>query len=860
MKHHNNKAFILINKVLSEIDFDLVTGLFDRGFKEIGLEAEYKEKNREHQGNMELLGCCSIFIWCSVNMIYYNFIVSTVCQNFPWFIWVQSLMIISSLGLTYLIVMRLKNLYLKAAKYSLYYLYCLFFSVAFLIMYYSEQESKWIDILSLFYTAYFALVIAFICLLDCSKLDSLFTSSLLMSLAIYISFHTKSKKTYYVEICSGSGFFFFYYFKLSLDNFYRASFVWLKKIELTHSYYMKFINEMDIQLVSFCNSHFVFSNISFNKDFEIYKHATEENEQVGINLANELNDSDLSIKLREYLQNFHKQTFSSSMEGTELKEVHDNYQVNHSTSTNLNEIINELYSYNTQDSTTFSSEEKANFFINLGQYENSSMNNSKKIYHVVVRIFSVAKCKRIVDLVLKDITGNIEVERQSTENTIKKKIISKMAHEFKTPLIILSSETQDLCLILKKQISLDYLKRIEMLSSLSDYTSFLIDDIIQYSTNFANLKIFIEDVENFANILQFCFEIMKSYHYYIPGASKNVELLCELDPDINDYIIKTDKTRIKQILLNFISNAIKFTKQGSIKLKASYSHLNSSIVVEIIDTGVGFDSSNVMERLGKGINDIKINQISSYNNMGTGLGLSISLYLANMLDNHKLDVSSQIGVGTTVKLSIGETHTKIFSHSRSKSGSSSELSRTVTLNRTNSAENFFVIDEFRNSKIVCNSNTNRHFSVSSYELSIEPKILTSKASNYLYSIAIVDDSPQIRSTIRKLLYSLKGSILEMFEFEDGIDLLNYIKEDQTRGRNLKLILIDENMQYLNGSETIRIIRKLESFGKIQKAIIVSITAFSDSHNRNEILCSGANKVYNKPINKSNLLEVLDLML
>jgi CheY-like chemotaxis protein len=92
------------------------------------------------------------------------------------------------------------------------------------------------------------------------------------------------------------------------------------------------------------------------------------------------------------------------------------------------------------------------------------------------------------------------------------------------------------------------------------------------------------------------------------------------------------------------------------------------------------------------------------------------------------------------------------------------------------------------------------------------------------------------------------------EGSDGIELLNIIRLD--RDNKIKCIFIDENMEYLNGSETVGIIRKLEQAEKIKRNFIVSVSLYDDEYSKTKLKNSGVDEVISKPCSKSDLKNIL----
>ena len=101
-----------------------------------------------------------------------------------------------------------------------------------------------------------------------------------------------------------------------------------------------------------------------------------------------------------------------------------------------------------------------------------------------------------------------------------------------------------------------------------------------------------------------------------------------------------------------------------------------------------------------------------------------------------------------------------------------------------------------------------------------------------------------------------GSSIEIIVGTDGSDIVHHVVQDQSKGNEIKCILTDENMEYLNGSEAIRIVRNMESRQRVKFVNIISVTSNEDSNIIQEIIRAGAQTVLNKPLTKSVLARVL----
>lgn len=123
---------------------------------------------------------------------------------------------------------------------------------------------------------------------------------------------------------------------------------------------------------------------------------------------------------------------------------------------------------------------------------------------------------------------------------------------------------------------------------------------------------------------------------------------------------------------------------------------------------------------------------------------------------------------------------------------------------------------------------------------------------------VIDDNVHLRNSIKNLLrLSFKNlkveNTIEIIEGSDGIDALKFVIDSNYNSR-IKGLFIDENMEYMNGSEAIKIIRNFQKLNKINWFNIVTVTAFEDPVTRNNIIKAGVNEILQKPLSKHHLEE------
>jgi signal transduction histidine kinase len=136
---------------------------------------------------------------------------------------------------------------------------------------------------------------------------------------------------------------------------------------------------------------------------------------------------------------------------------------------------------------------------------------------------------------------------------------------------------------------------------------------------------------------------------------KSIELIC--DPLPEGIQIRVDRTRFKQILLNLLGNAVKFTEAGGqVGIRAFPDEHRDDLVIAIRDTGIGIaaqDLTKVLEPFEL------IESTLTRSKTGTGLGLPIARALTAM-HGGELNLTSQLGVGTTVELRLPSHRVRVL--------------------------------------------------------------------------------------------------------------------------------------------------------------------------------------------------------
>ena len=248
-----------------------------------------------------------------------------------------------------------------------------------------------------------------------------------------------------------------------------------------------------------------------------------------------------------------------------------------------------------------------------------------------------------------DITEKKQQEQKLKELTeAKSKFLAIMSHEIRTPLGAVLGLAE---LLAATKLNADQQEYVDNIGHSADMLLNILNDILDFSKLDSGKVVFNREPCDVREIGTSAVNIFKE-----KSVEKKIVLNLKIDAGL-PLFLELDALRIKQVLINLISNSIKFTDQGRIDVGLAYHADTARLAIEVSDTGIGMTESQ-LERVFKEFEQAEDDTTKKYG--GTGLGLPICQKIVWAMGGD-LKVSSKKGIGTTFTLEIP---TQVISTSR----------------------------------------------------------------------------------------------------------------------------------------------------------------------------------------------------
>ena len=421
------------------------------------------------------------------------------------------------------------------------------------------------------------------------------------------------------------------------------------------------------------------------------------------------------------------------------------------------------------------------------------------LLQIIVDSFARAVERRIAERERALVERDLEraVERERLANRYKSDFLASMSHELRTPMNAIVGYAE-----LLGRPNADEEHRatwIENIQRSTDHLLSLINDVLDLSKIEAGqMTLDYEDCD-LMGLVSDVVRVLEG-----AAAERLLNLVVELRGDVPE-LVHTDPVRFKQILLNLVGNAVKYTESGGVRIRLSAEGPDDtqSLRVAVIDTGVGIAPDELAELFRP---FARLGQKGAEGPTGTGLGLDIARQLARLFGG-EIEVQSRVGVGSTFTL-------------------------LLPLRPLSGSESIVVRGEERVPR------------VSGAGAVAEESGDRLRGTRFL----VVDDSRENREVLRFLL---KDSGASVEEAENGALGVKAALDARESGRAFDVVLMDVNMPVLDG---------LEATKKLRRAgydrIVIALTAMTLAEDSRRCLEAGADDYIAKPVVPRAFLETV----
>lgn len=377
-------------------------------------------------------------------------------------------------------------------------------------------------------------------------------------------------------------------------------------------------------------------------------------------------------------------------------------------------------------------------------------------------------------------------------NQAKSVFLANMSHEIRTPMNAVMGMSE--ILLRQENLSPEVREGIENIQSAGGNLLSIINDILDFSKIESGKM---ELVEANYHLSSMVYDIQNMIQFRIKG--NDVKLVLDIDESLPNELYG-DEVRIRQILINLLGNAVKFTDKGTITLRIRWKKKEDTawLKIDVEDTGIGIREEH-LEELFESFKRVDLNH--NYSIEGTGLGLSICKQLCLLMDGD-VTVASQYGKGSifTVVLPQKIVDEKVIY------GNAKKVEKSKTQGEEKHRSDFFA----PNAKVL-----------------------------------VVDDNELNLKVVTGLMKPYGMQLETVMSGKEAIE--------KVRQNHYQLIFLDHMMPQMDGIETFQ---KIKSEIKDFSTPVIALTANAISGVREMYLEHGFTDYLSKPVNVEKLLEQL----
>ena len=391
-----------------------------------------------------------------------------------------------------------------------------------------------------------------------------------------------------------------------------------------------------------------------------------------------------------------------------------------------------------------------------------------------------------------DATERFELERQKeaaeAANAAKGQFLAHMSHEIRTPMNAILGMAD---LLLDGQMADDARRQLEILQGSAQGLLRLIDDILDFSKIDAGKMVLDDDPFDLPETVRNALDPLRGKAH-----SKNLDLQLDVSPEYPTRLLG-DPNRLRQILINLVANAIKFTETGGVRVdvvQESFDENGAHLRFEISDSGIGISEED-LDMLFRPFTQVDSSASRRYG--GSGLGLAICRRLTELMGG-RIEVDSRLGEGSTFRVFL--------------SFQPADRRRDVA----------------------------------------RPEIEEPAEDTGPLRILLAEDNDVNRMVALAQLESIGYDQVD--SVSDGREVLEAVERAMRRSQPYDLILMDCRMPSLDGYEATTLLRRRDD--EARDVPVVALTAHAMKGDREACLAAGMNDYLSKPFRREDLEDVI----
>lgn len=411
---------------------------------------------------------------------------------------------------------------------------------------------------------------------------------------------------------------------------------------------------------------------------------------------------------------------------------------------------------------------------------------------LIYLIWVIIKCRSREKFLSANLAASNKMHQELVEarvqaqaaNMVKNQFLANMSHEIRTPMIGIMGAVD---LLAESRLADEQYENIEIIRDCGEQLLSIINGILDMSKIELGMVELHPKVCSLSNLFVSLFNIVEPI---LKGKGLYIKL--DISPGI-PALVRIDETKLRQVLINILYNAVKFTNQGFIRFTATLEEVDGIpwLSLAISDTGIGipdYEIENIFTPF------TQVDNSTSRQYGGTGLGLCISKKLVDLMQGN-IYVKSQEGLGSTFYIKIP---LEIVSYL--------EVNKNINSNDHNDDYEDKLLTDFVPIRVLLVEDNN-----------LNQKIVSQMLINYGFEITVANN---------------------------GLECLRLLQE-----MHFNIILMDMQMPVMDGYEATRMIRQYEA---LQHIPIIAMTAHAMNGDREKCLASGCTSYIAKPFKAEEL--------